>query len=164
LRRLVPSYDLNWRQLRAMLTQIDPAFFEAVIHQHMPMFHMEHCVFCHTLSTGKDYRDCGRPCDTHRVELKARDGQPHPLIADVGCRNTVFNASAQSALELAPQLKEIGVRHFRVELLRQDPAETHALLTKYADVIAGRADGRQTVRGLRVLSQLGVTRGTFDYE
>jgi putative protease len=164
LRRLVPSYDLNWRQLRAMLTRIDPAFFEAVIHQHMPMFHMEHCVFCHTLSTGKDYRDCGRPCDTHKVELKARDGQPHPLIADVGCRNTVFNASAQSALELVPQLKEIGVRHFRVELLRQDATETHALLTKYADVIAGRADGRQTARGLRVLSQLGVTRGTFDYE
>ena len=28
---------------------------------------MEHCVFCAFLSTGKDYRDCGRPCDTHRV-------------------------------------------------------------------------------------------------
>jgi putative protease len=164
LRRLVPSYDLNWKQLHAMLQRIDPAFFEAVIHQHMPMFHMEHCVFCHTLSNGKDYRDCGRPCDTHRVELKAPDGQPHPLVADVGCRNTVFNASAQSALELVPQLKELGVRYFRVELLRQDAAETLALLTKYADVIAGRADGRQTVRGLRVLSQLGVTRGTFDYE
>lgn len=164
LRRLVPSYDLNWKQLHAMLQRIDPAFFEAVIHQHMPMFHMEHCVFCHTLSNGKDYRDCGRPCDTHRVELRAPDGQPHPLVADVGCRNTVFNASAQSALELAPQLKELGVRYFRVELLRQSAAETHALLTNYADVIAGRADGRQTVRGLRVLSQLGVTRGTFDYE
>jgi putative protease len=164
LRRLVPSYDLNWKQLHAMLQRIDPAFFEAVIHQHMPMFHMEHCVFCHTLSNGKDYRDCGRPCDTHRVELKAPDGQPHPLVADVGCRNTVFNASAQSALELVPQLKALGVRYFRVELLRQDAAETHSLLTKYADVIAGRADGRQTVRGLRVLSQLGVTRGTFDYE
>jgi putative protease len=164
LKRLVPSYDLNWHQLRAMLTRIDPGFFEAVIHQHMPMFHMEHCVFCHTLSNGKDYRDCGRPCDTHRVELKGRDGQPHPLVADVGCRNTVFNASAQSALELVPQLKELGVRTFRVELLRQNGGETQALLTKYADVIAGRADGRQTVRGLRVLSQLGVTRGTFDYE
>jgi putative protease len=164
LARLVPSYDLNWRQLRAMLTRIDAGFFEAVIHQHMPMFHMEHCVFCHTLSTGKDYRDCGRPCDTHKVELKGRDGQPHPLIADVGCRNTVYNASAQSALELVPQLKELGVRHVRVELLRQDARETHDLLTKYADVVEGRADGKQTARGLRVLSQLGVTRGTFDYE
>ena len=56
------------------------------------------------------------------------------------------------------------MRHFRVELLRQEAAEVHSLLTKYTDVIAGRARRRQTVRGLRVLSQLGVTRGTFDYE
>jgi putative protease len=164
LQRLVPSYDLNWKQLHAMFSRISPAHFEAVIHQHMPMFHMEHCVFCHTLSTGKDHRDCGRPCDRHRVDLRDRQGQPHPLIADVGCRNTVFNASAQSAGELVPQLKELGVQCFRVELLRQDAAETHSLLSKYADVIAGRADGKQTVRGLRVLSQLGVTRGTFDFE
>jgi putative protease len=164
LQRLVPSYDLNWNQLRAMLTRIDPAYFEAVIHQHMPMFHMEHCVFCHTLSTGKDYRDCGRPCDTHQVSLKHRDGQPHPLIADVGCRNTVYNAAAQSAAELVPQLKDLGVRLFRLELLRQSPEETQTLLAKYADVITGRTDGKTAVRSLRVLSQLGVTRGTFDYE
>jgi len=164
LQRLVPSYDLNWNQLRAMLTRIDAAYFEAVIHQHIPMFHMEHCVFCHTLSTGKDYRDCGRPCDTHQVSLKHRDGQPHPLIADVGCRNTVYNAAAQSAAELVPQLKELGVRLFRLELLRQSPEETHTLLNKYADVITNRTDGKTVVRSLRVLSQLGVTRGTFDYE
>ena len=164
LERLVPSYDLNWKQLKAMLTRIDAGFFEAVIHQHMPMFHMEHCVFCHTLSTGKDHRDCGRPCDRHRLDLRDRQGQPHPLIADVGCRNTVYNAAAQSAAELVPNLKELGVRFFRVELLRQGPDETLALLGRYADVITGRADGKQTVRTLRVLSQLGVTRGTFDYE
>jgi putative protease len=164
LQRLVPSYDLNWKQLQTMLSRVSPAFFETVIHQHMPMFHMEHCVICHTLSTGKDHRDCGRPCDTHKLEIRDPQGQPHPLIADVGCRNTVYNASAQSAAELVPQLKELGVCLFRVELLRQDAAATHSLLSKYADVVTGRADGKQTVRGLRVLSQLGVTRGTFDYE
>ncbi|HSI32015.1 MAG TPA: DUF3656 domain-containing protein [Tepidisphaeraceae bacterium] len=164
LRRLVPGYDLNWRQLSAMLGRVSPALFEAVIHQHMPMFHMEHCVFCHALSTGKDYRDCGRPCDTHRVDLRDRTGKQHPLIADVGCRNTVFNATAQSAAELVPKMRELGVRVFRLELLRQDAAETTGLLDRYADVIAGRADGGQAVRSLRVLSQLGVSRGTFDFE
>jgi len=164
LRRLVPGYDLNWRQLSAMLGRVSPALFEAVIHQHMPMFHMEHCVFCHTLSTGKDYRDCGRPCDVHRVDLRDRTGKQHPLIADVGCRNTVFNATAQSAAELVPKMRELGVRVFRLELLRQDAAETTGLLDRYADVIAGRADGGQAVRSLRVLSQLGVSRGTFDFE
>jgi putative protease len=164
VRRLVPSYDLNWKQLHAMLSRSNAGLFECVIHQNIPMFHMEHCVFCHALSTGKDYRDCGRPCDTHRVELRGRDGQPHPLIADVGCRNTVYNAAAQSAAELVPKMKDLGVRLFRVEVLRQNAAETLDLLKKYSDVIAGRSEGRETVRSLRVLSQLGVTRGTFDYE
>jgi len=49
--RMVASYDLNWKELAAMLGRFPAGRFEAVIHQHMPMFHMEHCVFCHTLST-----------------------------------------------------------------------------------------------------------------
>ncbi len=42
---MTPSYDLNWVQLSAMLERFPVEMFEVVIHQHMPMFHMEHCVF-----------------------------------------------------------------------------------------------------------------------
>lgn len=164
LLRVVPSYDLNWRQMGAMFSQFDPAFFECVIHQHMPMFHMEHCVFAHTLSNGRDYRDCGRPCETHAVDLKDRMNQPHPLIPDAGCRNTLYNAAAQSAAEFVPRMLEAGIRHFRIELLRQKPEDVGPLVTQYRDVLAGRTDARATVRGLRVLNQLGVTAGTLDRE
>src|SRR2546423_2811124 len=116
---MVPSYDLSGPQLAAMLKRFPPARFEAVIHQHMPMFHMEHCVFCHTLSSGKDHRDCGRPCDRHRVDLRDRAGAANPLVADVGCRNTVYNAVPQSAAEYVPRMKEAGLRDYRVELLRE---------------------------------------------
>jgi putative protease len=163
LRRLAPSYDLNWQQLTAMLRRFPPKLIEAVVHQHMPMFHMEHCVFAATLSNGKDYRDCGRPCDRHRVELRDRVGESHPLLADVGCRNTVFNANAQSAAEYIPKMKDLGLRHFRVELLREDPTEVASLLDRYARVLAGLEEGRTTWRQLRVLNQLGVTRGTLDF-
>ncbi|HEX2972825.1 MAG TPA: U32 family peptidase, partial [Tepidisphaeraceae bacterium] len=94
LKRLVPSYDLNWKQLEAMLGRFAVGLFEVVIHQHMPMFHMEHCVFAHMLSNGKDCRSCGRPCEKHQVDLRDRVGQAHPLVADAGCRNTLFNAAA----------------------------------------------------------------------
>ncbi len=57
----------------------------------MPMFHMEHCVFSHVLSDAP-MASCGRPCDRHRVETAGPRGEAHPLVADVGCRNTVFNA------------------------------------------------------------------------
>src|SRR5262249_20898544 len=117
LLRLVPSYDLNWEQLAAMAARIDPGLFEVVIHQHMPMFHMEHCVFAATMSSGKDFRDCGRPCDHHKVELRDRVGAAFPLLPDTGCRNTVYNSVAQSAAEFLPRMLSLGLRHFRVELL-----------------------------------------------
>ncbi len=164
LLRVVPSYDLNWKQMSAMLSNYDPAYFECVIHQHMPMFHMEHCVFAHTLSNGKDYRDCGRPCEKHAVDLRDRTGQPHPLIPDAGCRNTLYNAAAQSGAEYVPKMRVLGIGHFRVELLRQKPDEVAPLVRKYQDILSGREDARVAVKSLRVLNQLGVTRGTLDRE
>jgi putative protease len=161
LARLTPSYDLNWEQLTAMLRHIDPARFEVVVHQHMPMFHMEHCVFAAFLSSGKDWRDCGRPCDRHQVELRDRVGADFPVVADTGCRNTVFNSVAQSAAEYLPRMRALGLRHFRIELLRESPDQVGPLLDRYARVIAGLEDGRLTWRRLQALNQLGVTRGTL---
>ncbi|MDZ4818615.1 MAG: DUF3656 domain-containing protein [Planctomycetota bacterium] len=161
LQRMVPSYDLSWEQLTAMLGRIDPRLFEVVVHQHMPMFHMEHCVFAAMLSEGKDWRDCGRPCDTHKVELRDRTGADFPLVADTGCRNTVYNSVAQSAAEYIPRMLNLGVRHFRLELLREEPVDVAELLDRYSRVIAGIETGRGTFRSLQVLNQLGVTRGTL---
>ncbi|HEX3872448.1 MAG TPA: DUF3656 domain-containing protein [Pirellulales bacterium] len=161
LERLVPSYDLNWEQLESLTRRFDPGMFEIVVHQHIPMFHMEHCVFAHTLSQGKDWRDCGRPCDTHRVELRDRVGASFPLLADTGCRNTVYNALPQSAVEYLPRMLGLGVRWFRVELLRESPGEVAGVIEKYARVLARLDDGRSAWRGLQVLNQLGVTRGTM---
>lgn len=161
LTRLTPSYDLTWEQLNAMLGRIWPGSFEIVVHQHMPMFHLEHCVFAATLSSGKDWRDCGRPCDQHRVELRDRVGAAFPLLADTGCRNTVFNSVPQSAAEYVPRMRAAGLRHFRVELLRENRGETQALLTRYGRLLAGLDAGKHAWHGLQVLSQLGVTRGTL---
>jgi putative protease len=162
--RMVPSYDLNWKQLAALLSRFDPSRFETVIHQHMPMFHMEHCVFAHTLSNGKDFRDCGRPCEKHTVDLTDRVGEPHPLVPDVGCRNTLFNAQAQTAAEFVPDMQKLGLRHFRVELLRESASETNQLLDRYTRVLAGLETPATTLHTLRVLNQLGVTRGTLVHE
>jgi putative protease len=150
--------------MAAMFQHCDPSRFECVIHQHMPMFHMEHCVFAHVMSEGKDYRDCGRPCEHHKVDLADRVGQPHPLIPDAGCRNTVYNAQAQSAADFVPRMKELGIQHFRVELLRESPADVKPLLSRYRDVLEGRVAPATVTRSLKVLNQLGVTHGTLDRE
>ena len=114
LERLTASYDLNFQELEALLQSAPPEWFEITVHQHMPMFHMEHCVFCAFLSTGTNYTNCGRPCDRHEVKLRDRVGAEHPLKADAGCRNTVFNAIAQTGAEYVTRMLRLGVRHFRL--------------------------------------------------
>ena len=159
LERVTASYDLNVTQLEALLTGAPPDWFEVTIHQHMPMFHMEHCVFCAFLSSGKDYRDCGRPCDTHDVRLRDRVGAEHPLKADAGCRNTVFNSQAQTGAEFVARLLALGVRNFRVEFLNEPADEVTRTITKYRQLLRGEIDGGQLWRELKLFNQLGVTRG-----
>jgi putative protease len=142
-----------------LLQGAPPAWFEVTIHQHMPMFHMEHCVFCAFLSSGRDYHDCGRPCDRLDVRLRDRVGAEHPLKADAGCRNTVFNAQAQTGAEFVGRLLALGVRHFRVEFLNEPPAEVARTLAKYRQLLRGEISGTQLWRELKLFSQLGVTRG-----
>ena len=159
LERVTASYDLNVVQLDALLSAAPPAWFEVTIHQHMPMFHMEHCVFCAFLSKGKDYHNCGRPCDTHDVRLRDRVGAEHPLKADAGCRNTVFNSQAQTGAEFVERLLALGVRNFRVEFLNENPDEVVRTITKYRQLLRGEISGTQLWRELKLFNQLGVTRG-----
>jgi U32 family peptidase len=159
LERVSTSYDLNFQQLEALLSAAPPEWFEVTIHQHMPMFHMEHCVFCAFLSTGTDFRNCGRPCDVHDVKLRDRVGVEHPVKADVGCRNTVFNALAQTGAEYVSRMIELGVRHFRVEFLNETPAQTTQTISKYRQLLRGEITGTQLWRELKLMNQLGVTRG-----
>ena len=159
LERVTASYDLNFQQLEALLSGAPPEWFEVTIHQHMPMFHMEHCVFCAFLSTGTDFRNCGRPCDAHDVKLRDRVGAEHPLKADAGCRNTVFNARAQTGAEYVARMIELGVRHFRVEFLNETPEQVTQTLACYRRLLRGEMTGAQLWHELKLMNQLGVTRG-----
>ena len=162
LQRVTASYDCNREQLLALVAATPPAWLEVVIHKHMPMFHMEHCVFCAVLSPGTDKTTCGRPCDVHAVHLRDRQGVQHRLTADVGCRNTLFNATPQSGAEVVPAVLERGVRHVRVELLDEPAAEVREILAAYRELLAGRRSGRDVWQQLKASNRVGVTRGTLE--
>ncbi|MDL5052897.1 DUF3656 domain-containing protein [Oscillatoria laete-virens NRMC-F 0139] len=161
LERLTASYDLNSVQLTDLLKTCPPAWFEVTIHQRMPMFHMEHCVFCAFLSSGTDYRNCGRPCENHTVTLKDRTGTEHILQADAGCRNTVFNGTAQTGAESMQHLMSLGVGHFRIEFVSETPPQVIQTIHRYRQLMRGEITGVQLWQTLKVQSQLGVTRGPF---
>jgi putative protease len=161
-RRLTPSYDLNRDQLLDLVGALPPQWLEVVVHQHMPMFHMEHCVFCAVLSPGTNKTNCGRPCDRHIVHLRDQLGVEHPLTADVGCRNTLFNATCQSGAEIVPLLIERGVLHFRLEFLEESPDQIAATIGLYRQLLSGKVSGRQVWTQLKATNQVGVTRGTLE--
>ncbi len=138
LESVTPSYDLNFTQLEALLQSAPPEWFEVTIHQHMPMFHMEHCVFCAFLTSGTDYTNCGRPCDTRIVKLRDRVGAEHALKADAGCRNTVFNSQTQTGAEYISRMIELGVRNFRVEFLDENAGNRRAHHREIPPAFTGR--------------------------
>jgi U32 family peptidase len=159
--RLTASYDLNIDQLTELIRSCPRDWFEVTIHQHMPMFHMEHCVFCAFLSEGTDYTNCGRPCDEHQVKLRDRVGTEHILQADAGCRNTVFNGVAQTGAEYIHRLVELGIYNFRLEFVNESPAAVSETIGYYQQLLGGQISGTELWKSLQLSSQLGVTRGSL---
>ncbi|MEL7503381.1 MAG: U32 family peptidase [Cyanobacteria bacterium J06554_6] len=162
LARLTASYDLNVGQLVALLSTAPSEWFEVTVHQHMPMFHMEHCVFCAFLSAGTDFTNCGRPCEKHDVKLRDRTGIEHVLTADAGCRNTVYNGTAQTGAESIHMLMHHGARRFRVEFLNESPQQVTQTIDCYQQLLRGKLTGKQLWQRLKLQNQLGVTRGTLE--
>jgi putative protease len=161
LSAFTPSFDLDSPRLLTLLSESLAPYAEVVVHHPMPLFHMEHCVFAALLSEGRDHRSCGRPCDRHQLSLRDRAHMDHPVEADVGCRNTVFHASPQSAAELVPALQRAGVRRFRIELVRESADETANAVRAYRDLLLGRQSGREIFRNLRASGSYGVVRGSL---
>ncbi|QOY35682.1 DUF3656 domain-containing U32 family peptidase [Anaerobacillus isosaccharinicus] len=159
LKRVTPSYDLNIQQMVDLLGAAPAHDLEVVIHQHLPMYHTEHCVYCTFLSEGTDYTNCGRPCEDHRISLEDRVGFSHPVRVDVGCRNTVFNAIDQSGAEYISHFLELGVEHFRVEFLEEDAKKVTEVLSLYREALLGKRSGTSVWKSLKATNQLGVTRG-----
>lgn len=162
LDHLTVSYDLNIDQVLDLLLKAPTDWFELTLHQHMPMFHMEHCVFCTFLSDGgTSILDCGKPCEKHHVQLKDRVGQLHTLKADVGCRNTLFNGRSQTGARFYQQLRGTGLRRFRVDFLDEDRAAAQQTIHAYQQLLAGETSGHHLWQNLDVMEQLGVTEGTL---
>ena len=159
LERVTPSYDLNIQQMVDLLSHTDASKLELVIHQHLPMFHTEHCVYCTFLSEGTDHTNCGAPCESHRVSLRDRVGFSHPVRVDTGCRNTVYNAIDQSGAEYMEEFRRLGVGSYRVEFLEEEPERVREVLDLYRKALRGEVSGTYVWRTLKATNQLGVTRG-----
>jgi len=151
------SHDLDRTQLLDLLGNVARGRVALTLHHHIPTFHNSHCVYAHLLSDGIDYKTCGRPCEEHRLALRDYAGHEHPVVVDVGCRNTVFNAKAQSAAPLVPELLRLGVRRFRAEFVWESEEETARVLATYRRLLAGEMSPAQALEAASVHERYGVT-------
>jgi putative protease len=161
LLRIAPTHDLNAAQIADLAVHTGANRIEAIVYQHLPVFHTEHCVFCRFLSAGTSYRDCGRPCEQHRVELRDSSGRAHPVMADVGCRNTVFGAEAQEASAHLRDWLAAGIRHFRVEFVHESADAVVRVAEAFKEALAGKSTPAELHRRLEHASPRGVTQGSL---
>ncbi len=151
------SYDLNFDQTASLLKHVDARKAEVTIHQSMPSFHMEHCVFAAFLSKGKSYKDCGKPCEKHKVQLKDQFGHYHWIKPDHECRNTMYNSSAQTALPYLADWKALGLGEIRYEALHETGDELVLKVRNYVDVIEGNKSINEALADLQTKELYGLS-------
>jgi putative protease len=161
LSRITPTHDLNAAQVADLARRTGGDRIEVVAYQHLPVFHTEHCVFCRFLSTGTSYRDCGRPCEEHRIALKDPAGRSHPVMADVGCRNTVFGAEAQQASSHLEAWRGAGIRHFRLEFVHESADQVRKVVRAFEAALEGSITPSQLAAELGAVAPEGVTEGSL---
>jgi U32 family peptidase len=161
LSAITPTHDLNAQQIADLAARVDASRLEVVAYQHLPVFHTEHCVFCRFLSTGTDYTNCGHPCEKHRVALRDKQGRLHPVMADVGCRNTVFGAEAQTGAKHLELWLEAGLRDFRLEFVHESPEQVRGVIHAFQQSLSGEKSFEWLTKELSKVSPSGTTEGSL---
>jgi U32 family peptidase len=161
LSAITPTHDLNAQQTANLTERVDASRLEVIAYQHLPVFHTEHCVFCRFLSTGTDYTNCGHPCEKHRVALRDKQGRLHPVMADVGCRNTVFGAEAQTSAKHLELWLNAGLCDFRLEFVHESPEQVRCVIEAFQEALSGEKSFEWLNKELSKISPSGTTEGSL---
>jgi U32 family peptidase len=173
LERVTASYDLNANSITRMGVLLQQqggnlaSCLEVVVHCKMPIFHTEHCVFARFLTRGNSYVDCGHACTRNTLHLRDERGMDNLVLADMGCRNTVFAAQAQSGVHSLKQWQSLaGIRRFRVELVDERPEDASIVVQAYVDCLKGNIKANDVWEILQEITdsngrRSGVSLGSF---
>jgi collagenase-like PrtC family protease len=169
LERVTASYDLSANGISDMasLMRGQAAQLEVIIHAKIPVFHSEHCIFARFLSKGDSYLNCGHVCTRNNVYLRDETGADNLVLADMGCRNTVFSSQAQSGCHSINQWRDAGVRAMRIELVDESKNDSKVVILQYLGILAGTMTAREAWENLSQIKdgngrEGGVSLGSFN--
>lgn len=94
------------------------------------------------------------------MQLRDRVGQLHPLLADAGCRNTLFNGRAQTGAGFLRGFRRLGLSA-SVWNCWMIPGKIRLLVSRYRELLDGSCTAARLIRELDVAEQLGTTEGTL---
>jgi putative protease len=83
------------------------------------------------------------------------------VLADVGCRNTVFGAEAQEASGHLGAWRHAGIRHFRLEFVHESGEQARQVFQAFESVLAGRTSNQELSAQLRRAAPQGITEGSL---
>lgn len=164
--RVTASHDLSANGITELLESVgkqNAARVEIVAHTHLPIFHTEHCVFARFLSNGNSYVDCGHVCTRHNVHLRDQTGADNLVLADMGCRNTVFSAQAQSGAHSIQAWRFAGATHFRIELVDESPEDIEMIVAGYNDILEGNIKANMLWESLEDVSDSNGRKGGVSF-
>ena len=85
----------------------------------------------------------------------------HAVMADVGCRNTVFGAEAQTDPQSLKSWIGAGISNFRVEFVHQTPEQVAAITEAFGDFLSGDCSVEQLGTALETASPQSITQGSL---
>jgi len=82
-------------------------------------------------------------------------------MADVGCRNTVFGAEAQTDVRALDAWMAAGLRHYRVEFVHEKAEQVEEIVTGFGELFAKKISPVQLGKTLQQHAGQGITQGSL---
>ena len=83
------------------------------------------------------------------------------MIADVGCRNTVFGAEAQEASAHLDEWLAAGIRHYSLEFSHESGEQVRAVVQAFKRSLVGAITFTKLGEELRRMAPQGTTEGSL---
>lgn len=109
----------------------------------------------------------GHACTRNTLHLRdTLAGGDNLVLADMGCRNTVFAAQAQTGIYSVPLWQDTGIQNFRIELVDERPQDAVLICNTYANALQSKTSPSHVwnvLQGVRDSNgrAAGVTFGSF---